>query len=99
MPGKLVHPLLSVTVTEYVPLAAVVTLEIVGVLLFEVKLFGPVHEYVDPPPAFGVLKEIDPPSHKLLGLAEAVGIAGLELITTTVFEVLVQPLASVTVKV
>jgi len=35
---------LTVTVTEYVPAAAVVALAIVGFCSAEVKLFGPVHE-------------------------------------------------------
>ena len=62
----------------------------------ELKPFGPVHEYVEPPPAFVVLREIVPPSHKLVGVADAGGVAGLELIATVVIEVLVQPFASVT---
>ena len=46
------------------------------------KLFGPVHAYVAPPPAFGVLREIDPPSHKVAGEADAVGAAGLAFTVT-----------------
>jgi hypothetical protein len=40
----LVQPLLPVTVTAYVPLAAVVAPVIVGLSMEEVNPFGPVHE-------------------------------------------------------
>jgi uncharacterized membrane protein len=40
----LVQPLLPVTVTVYVPLAAVVAPVIVGLSMEEVNPFGPVHE-------------------------------------------------------
>ena len=43
VPAAEVQPL-TVTVTEYVPLAAVVALVIVGFCCAEVKPFGPVHE-------------------------------------------------------
>ena len=39
----LVQPLLPVTVTVYVPLAAVVAAVMVGLRIAEVKPFGPVH--------------------------------------------------------
>ena len=43
VPAKLVHPL-SVIVTEYTPLIAIVAFGIDGVRTDEVKPFGPVHE-------------------------------------------------------
>ena len=43
VPIELVQPL-TVAVTEYVPLAALVALVIVGFCKAEVKPFGPVHE-------------------------------------------------------
>jgi hypothetical protein len=99
VPGRLVHPLLSVIVTEYTPLALVVAFVIDGVLEFEVKPFGPVQVYVGDPATVAVLKEIVPVSHKDAGEAVAVGVVGSGLIVTDVFAVFVQPLASVTVSV
>jgi hypothetical protein len=46
-----------------------------------------------------VLKLIVPPSHKPVGLAVAVGVAGRGLIVTLVVEVLKHPFPSVTVNV
>src|ERR1051325_10251518 len=51
---------LSVVVTEYVPAFAAVALGIVGFCRFEVKPFGPVHEYVAGL-TVGVLSEVVPP--------------------------------------
>src|ERR1035437_353025 len=47
VPADPVHPF-TVAVTEYVPPAAVVAAAIVGFCVADVKLFGPVHEYVAP---------------------------------------------------
>ena len=47
VPAGPVHPAV-VAVTEYVPVAAVVTAVIVGFCVADVKLFGPVQLYVVP---------------------------------------------------
>ena|ERR1035437_1143008 len=47
VPADPVHPF-TVAVTEYVPPAAVVAATIVGFCVADVKLFGPLHEYVAP---------------------------------------------------
>src|SRR5688572_7720740 len=77
VPAKLVHPL-SVIVTEYTPLIASVAFGLVGVRSDDMKPFGPVHEYVAPPPALGVLKLIVFPTHTgLLLVATGVGGSGV----------------------
>src|SRR5579864_2297377 len=72
----------TVTVTEYVPLSAVVALLFVGFCSEDVKLFGPVHEYVAPL-TVGVESEIVPPAQYGPVLL-AVGVAGIGCTTTLV---------------
>src|SRR4051794_41448385 len=74
--------LLTVTVTEYVPAAAVVAFARVGFCSADVKPFGPVHEYVAPATA-GVESEIVAPSQYGPPF-EAVGVAGIGLTVTEV---------------
>src|SRR5437868_15416032 len=72
----------TVIVTEYVPASAVVAFGRVGFWSVEVKLFGPVHEYVAPL-TVGVVSEIVAPSQYGPPF-EAVGVAGAGLTTTEV---------------
>ena len=81
VPAAEVQPL-TVTVTEYVPVAAVVALAIVGFCRAEVKPFGPVHAYVAPP-TVGVLSAMVPPS-QYGPVLDAVGVAGTGLTVTVV---------------
>jgi len=94
VPARDVQPA-TVTVTEYVPEAAVVAAGIVGFWREEVKRLGPVQEYVAPA-TVGVVKLSVPPV-QIGPLLAAVGVAGAAL---TVAEVVpardVQP-ATVTV--
>ena len=76
-----------VTVTVYVPLAAVVAAAMLGVALVEVNPFGPDQLYVPPPVA--VKFKAEPTHIGLLLLAVATGKA---LIVTVVEVVAVQPL-------
>src|SRR4029077_20556711 len=80
VPALEVQPL-TVTVTEYVPLAAVVAPEMVGFCRFEVKLFGPVHEYVAPEMVDAVRAIVPPAQYG--PVFDAVGALG-EALTTTV---------------
>ena len=90
VPAAEVQPL-TVMVTEYVPASAVVALERVGFCCAEVKLFGPVHEYVAPLTT-GVDSEIVAPVQYGPPF-EAVGVAGAGLTTTSVVPAAeVQPL-------
>jgi hypothetical protein len=76
-----------VTVTVYVPLAAVVAAAMLGVALVELNPFGPAQLYVPPPVA--VKFRLVPTHIGLLLLAVATGKA---LIVTVVEVVAVQPL-------
>ena len=90
VPALLVQPF-TVTVSEYVPLAATVTPEIDGFCEADVNPFGPVHEYVAPATA-DVVKFNVAPMHTGL-LLDAVGVAGIGLtVTAVVPATLVQPL-------
>ena len=60
-------------ITEYVPVAAVVAPEIVGFCNVDVKLLGPVHEYVNP--VVVAVSESVLPEH-IGALVPAVGVAG-----------------------
>src|ERR1051325_4636428 len=66
---------LSVVVTEYVPAFAAVALGIVGFCRFEVKPFGPVHEYVAGL-TVGVLSEVVPPGQPGPLLLSGGGVGG-----------------------
>ena len=94
VPARDVQPP-TVIVTEYVPVASVVALAIVGFWRAELKAFGPVQEYVAPA-TVGVVRLRVPPA-QIGPLLAAVGVAGIAL---TVAEVVpardVQP-ATVTV--
>ena len=81
VPAAEVQPL-AVTVTEYVPLSAVVELGMVGFCNAEVNPFGPVQAYVAPPTA-GVVRLIVAPSQYGPSLP-AVGVAGAGFTTTLV---------------
>jgi len=88
------HPFTSVTVTVYVPEAAIVTLTMKGFCDVDVKLLGPVQLYDVPPEAvrFNVA-----PAHCGELLPELA--AGNELMVTVVVEVAAHPFPSVTVTV
>jgi hypothetical protein len=91
--GELAHPLFATTV--YVPAAASVTAAIVGFCNVELKLFGPVHEYVAPAIVLAVRFKVDPTQTGLL--LDAVGVAGAEFtVAVVVAGALVHP-ATVTV--
>src|SRR4029079_13316214 len=90
VPAAEVQPF-TVTVTEYVPAAAVVVFGRVGFCSAEVKLFGSVHAYVAPL-TVGVEREIVAPAQYGPPLL-AVGVAGVALTTTFVVPAAdVQPL-------
>ena len=72
----------TVTMTEYVPLAAVVALAMVGFCSDDVNEFGPLHAYVAPA-TVGVVSEIVPPA-QYGPVFDAVGVAGVALTTTLV---------------
>jgi hypothetical protein len=83
----------TVTVTEYVPLSAVVALPFVGFCCDDVKPFGPLHAYVAPVTS-GVERLIVAPSQYGPPF-EAVGVAGVALTTTLVVPAAeVQPLTA-----
>ena len=83
--------LLLVTVTVYVPLAAVAALVIVGFCSVEVKPFGPAHKYKAPPPEVR-LRELPTQTGLLLpAMAVGFGFTIAALVATVV-----QPLAPVT---
>jgi hypothetical protein len=88
------QPLAFVTVTVYVPAAAVVTLLMLGFCRLELNEFGPDHAYDVPPDEikFNVL----PTQTGVFELAVGVGKV---LITTVVVAVVLHPLAFVTVTV
>ena len=88
------HPLVSVTVTVYNPLAAVVTLVMEGFCIESLKLFGPLQLLIMPP---ADIKFKVAPEHIGL-LPEAVTI-GFALIVTVVWAVEEHPLLSETVTV
>jgi hypothetical protein len=91
VPARLVQPP-TVTVTEYVPLAAAVTAAIVGFCNEDEKLFGPVHEYVAPATAGAESVSVFPVHTG--ELLVAVGVAGIGLTATVVVATeLVQPFA------
>lgn len=95
VPARLVQPL-SVTVTEYVPLAAVVAPTILGFCVDDVNPFGPVQEYVAPTTLLAFRLSVLPLQIGLL--LDAVGAAGVVFTTTvTVAGALAQPLLAVTV--
>src|SRR5205809_6181295 len=81
VPAAEVQPF-TVIVTEYVPASAVVAFARVGFCCAEVKLFGPVHEYVAPL-TNAVESEIVAPAQYGPPLL-AVGVAGMGLTTTFV---------------
>jgi len=88
--SALVQPL-TVTVTEYVPVASVVAAAIDGFCKVEEKVLGPVHAYVAPATVLEVRFKVLPAHIGLLLLA--VGAAGIGLtVTEVVPEVLVHPL-------
>src|SRR5438270_9815023 len=90
VPAAEVQPF-TVIVTEYVPASAVVAFARAGFCCDEVKLFGPVHEYVAPLTK-AVDSEIVAPSQYGPPLL-ALGVAGVALTTTCVVPMAeVQPL-------
>jgi hypothetical protein len=78
--GELQVP--TVTMTEYVPLLAVVAFAMVGFCRVEVNAFGPVQAYVAPA-TVGVLSEMVPPA-QYGPVFEAVGVVGAALTVTLV---------------
>ena len=89
VPAILVQPL-TVTVTEYIPAAAVVTLLSDGFCCVDVKPFGPVHAY-DAPATLLAFNIKVLPEHTGL-LLDAVGATGVGIIVTlTLPTLLVQP--------
>lgn len=95
VPIALVQPF-TVTVTEYVPVAAGVAPAMDGFCTAEVNPFGPVQEYVAPATRFDVRFNVLPSQMGLL--LPAVGVAGVALIVTVVVAgVLAQPLLATTV--
>lgn len=93
VPAAPVHPD-TLAVTLYVPAAAAVTEEIVGVCEVAVNPLGPVQEYVAPPMAPAAKLSVPPTQTGVL--EEAVGAAGSELITTVVVVVVLVQLPTVT---
>jgi len=81
VPARDVQPA-TVTVTEYVPEAAVVAAGIVGFCKAEVKALGPVQEYVAPA-TVGVVRLSVPPA-QIGPLLAAVGVAGAALTVAVV---------------
>jgi len=81
VPARDVQPA-TVTVTEYVPVAAVVAPTIEGFWREEVKAFGPVQEYVAPATR-GVVRLSVPPA-QIGPLFPAVGVAGTALTVAVV---------------
>jgi len=81
VPARDVQPA-TVTVTEYVPVAAVVAAGIVGFWREELKALGPVQEYVAPATR-GVVRLSVPPA-QIGPLLAAVGVAGAALTVATV---------------
>ena len=77
----LVHPP-TVIVSEYVPLAAVVALGMVGSSFVELKLFGPVHAYVAPTTVFAVRFRVFPEHTGVL--LPTVGAAGVGFTVTDI---------------
>src|SRR5256885_484437 len=73
---------LAVAVTEYVPVAAVVALGMVGFCSDEVKPFGPVHAYVAPAMVVAWSCTVAPLQYGPVFVA--CGVAGLALTTTLV---------------
>ncbi len=87
--GELAHPLLMTSV--YVPAAAAVTFVMEGFCSVDVKLFGPVHEYVAPETKLDVRFNVLPvQTGELLVTVGAAG--GVFTAHTTVPTELVQPL-------
>lgn len=90
VPAGLVQPF-TVTVSEYVPVAAVVTPAIDGFCTADVNPFGPVQLYVAPATALVVRFSVAPTHNGLL--LEGVGAAGIGLtVTAVVPAALMQPL-------
>ena len=90
VPAVLVHPL-TVAVTLYNPVAAVVALPIVGFCKVDVKLLGPVQTYVAPVTSVAVRFKVLP-AH-IGPLFPAVGAVGIALtVAVVVPAVLVHPL-------
>jgi hypothetical protein len=81
VPAADVQPF-TVTVTEYVPASAVVALGRVGFWRAEVKLFGPVHEYVAPATADVEREMVEPAQYG--PPFDGAGVAGVGFTTTLV---------------
>ena len=81
VPAALVQPF-TVTVNEYVPVAAVVAAAMVGFCSADEKLFGPVQLYVAPATAVVVNVKVLPEQIGLL--LPGAGVAGIGLTVTTV---------------
>ena len=79
VPAGLVHPF-TVTVTEYVPLAATVAFAIEGFCNVEKKRFGPIHEYVAPTTLLAFKFKVLPAQSGLL--LDAVGADGIGFTVT-----------------
>ena len=77
----LVHPF-TVTVTLYVPVAAVVAFVMLGFCNDDVKLLGPVHAYVAPLTVLAVKFSVVPA--QIAPLLPAVGALGIALTVTVV---------------
>ncbi len=89
VPAALVQPK-ALAVTEYVPASLKVETAIEGLCEVEVKLFGPVHEYVVPVAV--AVRFIVPPKHIGL-LLPAIGVAGVGFTVTNCVAVLEHPVA------
>jgi len=81
VPATEVQPF-ALAVTEYVPVAALVALAMVGFCSAEVNPFGPVHEYVAPATVVALSWTVAPEQYG--PVFDAVGVAGLGLTTTLV---------------
>ena len=89
VPAALVQPF-TVTVKEYVPVAAAVAAGTTGFWSDEEKEFGPVHEYVAP--ATAVVERFNASPTQIGLLDDATGVVGIGLTTTVVVpKVLVHP--------
>ena len=81
VPAALVQPL-TVTVTEYVPVAAVVAAGMEGFCREELKLFGPVHEYVAA--ATAAVDKFNAAPAQIGPLLVGAGVAGIALTVAVV---------------
>jgi hypothetical protein len=80
-----VHPLLAVTITEYVPAA---------VTVFVADVVPSFHRYVPPPDAVSVMLVVEQFNTPLLGVMDTIG--GIKSLNTVAIAIEVHPLLPVT---